>query len=178
MPKGLPIPPCRFILLLAASSFPLCAQSVPCPPPAALLSFSDPAYADAMELKQSLENHGFAVPCIFHTKLSSVFMVDVSGTLQSTVEGEFCFSTNRGGIEVVFLPKPQTFADFKITEHRQGGGYLYRFTGTPRVWAGDKFKFGTADRQYFLKQENRLFIVTDALLGPLKSALQLPPPEP
>jgi hypothetical protein len=178
MSKGLPIRLCRFILLVATSSIPLRAQSAPCPPPAALLSASDPAYADAMELKQSLENRGLTVECIFHTKLSSVFMVDVNGSLQSTVEGEFCFTTNRGGIEVVFLPKPQTFADFKITEHRQGGGYLYRFTGTPRVWAGDKFKFGTAYRQYFLKQDNRLFIVGDTLVGPLESALQLPPPEP
>lgn len=176
MSKGLPIRLCRFILLLAAPSVPLCAQSVPCPPPAALLSPSDPAYADAMELKENLENHAFTVECIFHTKLSSVFMVDVNSSLQSTVEGEFCFSTNRGGIEVVFLPRPQTFSDFKITEHRQGSGYLYRFTGAPRVRAGNKFKFGTAYRQYFLKQDNHLFIVTDALLAPLEDAFHLPPP--
>ena len=174
MLKGLPTGFCRFVLLLA--SVPLCAQLTPCPPPTALLSASDPAYSDAIELKQRFENRGFSVSCIFHSKLSSVFMVDVNGTLQSTVEGEFCFSTNRGAIDVVFLPKPQTFAAFKITERRKGGGYLYRFTGTPRVWAGNNFKFGAATRQYFLKQDNRLFIVDGALLAPLQDAFHLPPP--
>jgi hypothetical protein len=142
-----------------------------------LLDASDPAYPDAMELKQNLENHSFTVQCIFHTKLSSVFMVDVNGSLQSTVEGEFCFRTNRGDIDVVFVPKPQTFADFKITEHREDGGYLYRFSGTPRVHGGDKFKLGTAHRDYFLKHDNLLLIVDDnQLLGRLEEAL--PPPTP
>ena len=103
-------------------------------------------------------------------------MVQENGVLHSTIEGEACFSTNNGGIDVVFLPKPQTFANFKITEHRKGGGYLYRFTGTPRVWAGNKFKFGTAGRQYFLKHGNQLFIVGDErLFARLEDAFHLPP---
>jgi len=175
MLKGLPI---RFLagcFLLLSACLALPAQSVPCPPAAALLSASDPAYADAVELKQTLENHDFAVQCIFRTKLNSMFMVDVNGTLQSTVEGVFCFSTNRGGVDVVFVPKPQTFADFKITERREGGGYTYMFSGTPRV-EGNKVKMGTAHRNYFLKQDNHLFIVGDTLLGPLEDAFHLPPP--
>jgi hypothetical protein len=160
------------ILLLAASSLPLHAQSVPCPPPATLLSATDPAYADAMELTQRLENHEFKVQCIFPTKLGSIFMVDQNGALVSTVEGEACFSTNYGGIDVVFLPKPQTFADFKITEHREGGGYAYFFSGTPLVHGENKFKFGTARRDYFLKRDNLLFIVgDDRLLGRLENVL-------
>jgi hypothetical protein len=160
--KGLLAPlAAGFLVLLAASCFPLFAQSAPCPTGEALMAPSNPAYADAMELVRRLESHDFTVKCIFPTKLSSVFMVEENGVLRSTVEGEACFSTNYGGIEVVLLPKPQTFADFKITEHRKGGGYLYRFTGTPRVWAGDKFKFGTAGRQHFLKHGNYLFIVDD-----------------
>jgi hypothetical protein len=173
MLKGLPIRLIGGFFLLLAASLALPAQSVPCPTGPALLSPSDPAYADAMELKQILENHDFTVQCIFPTKLGSIFMVDVNGVLQSTVEGEACFRTNRGDIGVVFVPKPQTFADFKITERRKGGGYLYRFTGAPRVWAGDKFKFNTANRQYFLKQDNYLFIVSDSLLGPLEDTFHL-----
>lgn len=174
MLKGLPIRlAAGLILLLAASCHPLSAQSVPCPPPTALLSVRDPAYPDAMELKQNLENHGFTVQCIFHTKLSSVFMVDVNGSLQSTVEGEFCFRTNRGDLGVVFVSKPQTFAAFKITERRAGGGYLYRFTGTPRVWAGSKFKFESAHRIYFLKRENQLFLADDQLVSRLQDAFHL-----
>ncbi|MFZ0808112.1 MAG: hypothetical protein WAN03_18105, partial [Candidatus Sulfotelmatobacter sp.] len=60
-------------------------------------------------------------------------------------------------------------------EHRKGGGYLYRFTGTPRVGAGDKLKFGTAYRNYFLKRDNYLFILSDQTLIPrLEEALRTP----
>src|SRR5579863_5980468 len=120
-----------FAWLVLLSAFPsaLAAQPVPCPPQKALLSATDPAYSDAMELQQRLEKHDFAVHCIFPTKFGSFFLVDHNGTLESTVEGEACFSTNYGGIDVVFLPKPQTFAEFEITERRKNGGYLYRFTG-------------------------------------------------
>lgn len=160
-------------LLLAAFSSPLAAQSVPCPPQTALLAPGDPAYADAMELQQRLEKNGFTVQCIFPTKFSSFFMVRKDGTLQSTVEGEACFSTNYGAIDVIVLPRPQTFSDFKITERRKDGGYLYRFTGTPRVSAGDQFKFGTAWRQHFLKHDNYLMIVTDnQLLTRLEDAFR------
>ena len=176
--KGLPIRLIAgFILLLAASTLP--AQSVPCPPAAALLSSGDPAYPDAMELAQRLQNHDFTVQCIFPTKFGSVFMVEENGALVSTIEGEACFRTNFGDIGVLFVPKPQTFADFKITEHREGGGYLYRFSGTPRVHGGNKFKMGTAGRNYFLKRDNQLFIVgDDRLLARLEDALPSPSPTP
>ncbi|MFZ0419922.1 MAG: hypothetical protein WAM04_17615 [Candidatus Sulfotelmatobacter sp.] len=165
------------LVLLFAASLPFFAQSAPCPPSKALLSSSDPAYPDATQLSQRLENHDFTIHCIFPTKFGSVFMVEQNGVLVSTIEGEACLRTNFGDIGVVFVPKPQTFADFKITEHREGGGYLYRFSGTPRVHGGDKFKFGTARRSYFLKRDNLLFIVGDnRLLGRLEEAL--PPPSP
>jgi hypothetical protein len=105
----------------------------------ALLSSTDLVYADAMELKQHLESHGFVVRCVFPTKMGSIFQVEEGGVLRSTIEGEANFSTNYGDIDVVFVPKPQTFADFKITEHREDGGYLYTFAGTPRVWAVNRF---------------------------------------
>jgi len=165
------------VLLFFATSLSLLAQSVPCPPGAALLSSSDPAYPDAMELSRRLEHHDFTVRCIFPTKFGSAFMVEQNGVLVSTIEGEACFSTNFGGIDVIFVSEGQNFADFKITEHREGGGYLYRFSGTPRVHGGDKFKLGTAGRNYFLRRDNLLFIVgNNQLLGRLEEAL--PPPTP
>jgi hypothetical protein len=167
------------LFLLAASHSQLFAQSPPCPTGAALLSENDPAYSDAMELAQTLRDRGFAVRCMFPTKLGSIFQVADGDVLRSTIEGEANFHTNYGDFEVVFLPKPQTFADFKITERRTGGGYLYRFTGTPQVWAGDKFKFGTARRNYFLKHENHLFFVSDDhLRSRLEDALHLQPQTP
>jgi hypothetical protein len=156
-------------LLVSALCLPLFGQppgqSSDCPPPQALLTSSDAAYSDPMELQNKLEAHDFQTRCIFPTKFSTIFMVEQNGTLVSTIEGEACFNTSRGAIDVVFRPKPQTFTDFKITERRKGNGYLYRFTGTPRVSAGDKFKFGTAARQYYVKHDNYLLIVSDSQLA-------------
>jgi hypothetical protein len=164
------------VLLLAAS--PLFAQSADCPTGEALLDSSNPVYADAINLSQSLQHHGFTIRCIFPTKLNSVFMVEQNGALHSTIEGEVCFRTNYGDFSVIFLPKPQTFDHFKITERRKGGGYLYRFTGTPQVEGGNKFKFGSARRIYFLKRENQLFLADNQLIGRLSNAFQPPPERP
>lgn len=100
------------LVLVVASQSPLFAQVPECPPAAALLSSNDPAYADAMELKQSLENHGFTVRCVFPTKFGSIFQVIEGGALRSTIEGEANFRTDYGDLDAVFLPKPQTFTDF------------------------------------------------------------------
>jgi hypothetical protein len=163
---------------LAFSGPRLMAQSDPCPPSAAMIASDNPAYADAMDLSKRLQDHGFVVRCIFPTKLGSIFEVADGDTVRSTVEGEANFTTNYGGFDVIFLSKPQTFADFKITERRQGGGYLYRFTGTPKVLGGDQFKFETAYRNYFLKHENYLFFLSDeALRARLEQALR-PSPAP
>ena len=118
-------------------------------------------------MQKTLESHGFVVQCVFPTKLSSIFQVEENGVLRSTIEGEANFRTNLGDIDVVFMPKPQTFADFKITERRQDHGYLYRFTGTPRVLAGDQFRFGTAYRQCYLKFDNQLVFDGDATCMPV-----------
>lgn len=163
------------LAVVLAASLTLAAQSVPCPPDKALLSSSDPAYADALELQHRLQNSGFTVRCIFPTKFGSVFTAEKNGILQSTVEGEACFSTNYGGLDVVFLPKPQTFSDFEISERRKDRGYLYRFTGTPHTAAEGKFNFGTAARQYFLKHDNYLVIVSDdKLLARLQKIFSQP----
>jgi hypothetical protein len=161
------------VVLLGAFEFPLLAQAPECPPPAALLSAADPVYADAMELKQTLENHGFVVRCVFPTKLGSIFQVQSKDgdVLRSTIAGEASFRTDAGDIDAVFLPKPQTFADFKITEHREGGGYLYTFAGTPRVWETNRF--GSARRIYFLKRGNQMLMVDEKLRTRLEHALQL-----
>jgi hypothetical protein len=74
----------------------------------------------------------------------------------------------------VFLPKPQTFADFKITEHREDGGYMYSFAGTPRVWAANKFE--SARRIYFLKHDNELFLASHDLQIRLERTFSAPKP--
>jgi hypothetical protein len=151
----------------------LSAQEADCPKGPALLSPSEPVYSDAMELKQTLENHGIEVRCVFPTHLWSIFEVaGGGGVMHSTVEGEANFRTNYGDLDVVFMPQPQTSADWKITEHREDSGFLYTFSGTPRVW--DANRFGSARRIYFLDRGNQLFFVGDvALLRRLEQALQV-----
>ena len=159
------------VTLLLAFPFELIAQKDQCPNGPPLLSPSEPIYSDAMELKQTLEAHGFVVRCVFPTKLGSIFEVWEGGVMQSTVAGEANFRTNYGDVDAVFLPPPRTFADFKITEHRKGGGFLYTFGGTPRVW--DTNRFGSARRMYFLDHGNELFFIDDVgLLHRLEEALQ------
>jgi hypothetical protein len=173
MLKALSAPIVGFVGLLACSQCQSLAQPAPCPPPTTLIAPDNPAYSDAMDLAKTLADHGFVVNCIFPTKLGSIFEVADGDVMRSTVEGEANFTTNYGAFDVIFMPKPQTFSDFKITEHREGGGYRYRFFGTPRVW--DTNKFGTARRQYFLKHENHLFFVGDKnLRARLEEALNLP----
>ena len=165
------------VLLFGASHFLLLAQTSACPTGEALLSASDPVYSDAMQLAQTLGSHGFVIKCVFPTKLGSIFRAVDGGVVRSTIAGEANLSTNYGDVDVVFLPKPQTFADFKITERREDGGYLYTFAGTPRVWEVNRF--GSARRDYFLKQENHLLLVSDtSLRRRLEDALHLPPQKP
>jgi hypothetical protein len=159
------------VLFLVVVSVGLSAQESDCPKGPPPLSALDPVYSDAMELKQTLESHGFVVRCMFPTKLGSIFEVNDGGVLHSTVEGETDFRTNYGEVDAVFMPKPQTFAGFRISERRKGNGFLYTFGGTPRVW--DTNRFGTAYRMYFLDHGNQLFFINDvALLHRLEHALQ------
>lgn len=157
--------------LFLALPFGLNAQERDCPQGPPLLSPSDPIYSDAMDLKKTLESHGFVVRCVFPTKLGSIFEVWENGVMHATVAGEANFRTNYGEVDAVFLPHGQTFTDFRITEHRKGGGYLYTFGGTPRVWETNQF--GTALRMYFLDHANELFFINDAeLLRRLEEALR------
>jgi hypothetical protein len=161
-------------ILLSLVSTVVVAQDDRCSlPPAALLSPSNAAYSDALEFANLLRDHGFVVRCMFPTKLGSIFELEEGGMLRSTVEGDANFVTNFGEVEVVFLPKGQSFANFKIKEHREGNGYLYTFAGTPRVW--DVNRFGTARRVHFLKHQNHLLYVGEdkALLARLNEALHL-----
>jgi len=158
------------VLLLVAVPCGLRAQESDCPKGPSLLAPSEPVYSDAMELKQTLESHGFVVRCVFPTTLWSIFWREDEGVMHGTVEGEADFRTNYGDVQAVFMPKPQTFADFRIFEHREDHGFLYTFGGTPRVW--DTNRFGSAYRIYFLDHANQLFFIGDlALLRRLEKAL-------
>ena len=173
MLKTVPAQLAASFVLLLIGAHPLPAQPAPCPPPAVLIAPDNPAYADAMNLAQKLEAHGFVVNCIFPTKMSSEFLVRENGVERSTIEGEACFRTNYGDIGAFFVPKPQTFGDLKIKEQRRGGGYLYTFSGMPSVWPQKIGRWGSARRDFFLKRDNYLLSASDDTLhAHLEDALQ------
>lgn len=101
------------ILLFAAPPSQLLAQPSPCLTGQALLATTDPIYADAMELSRTMEANGFTVRCVSPTKLRSMFEQAYGNLTRSTIAGEASFETNYGYVDVVFLPKSQTFADSK-----------------------------------------------------------------
>jgi len=143
-------------LFLAVSHAQILAQSTPCPPSAALIAPDNPAYADAMNLKNGLESQGMVVRCIFETKFSSAFIVWENGKPRSTVEGEACILTNLGDLEVLFVSRPRTFADLKIKEHRARGGYAYTVSGMPDVWPSKFKRWVSVRRTYYFRHENYL----------------------
>jgi hypothetical protein len=171
------LPPAHFgaasVLLFLASSCMGLAQHLECPPSNTLLSANDSVYSDATDLARILRNQGFIIRCIFPTKLGSIFQIIEGNVTRSTIEGEANFRTNYGDVDVVFVPKPQSFAAFKITQHHLNKGYLYTFAGAPRVWSVNRFE--TNRRTYFLKHDNALLLVSDDKLRiRLEQALQLP----
>jgi hypothetical protein len=146
-----------FLLFVIVLCTRLSAQQLDdCPGPAALMSPDQPAYADAMTLKNSLESQGMVVRCIFETKFSSQFIVWENGKPRSTVEGEACIRTNLGALEVLFVSPPRTFADLKIREHRARGRYLYTVSGMPDVWPSKFKRWGSVRRTYYFRHDNYL----------------------
>jgi hypothetical protein len=146
-----------FLLVGIVLRTPLSAQQLgDCPPSPALMSPGQPAYADAMALKNGLESQGMVVRCIFETKFSSQFIVWENGNPRSTVEGEACVLTNLGALEVLFVSRPRTFADLKIKEHRAHGRYLYTVSGMPDVWPSKFKRWSSVRRTYYFRYDNYL----------------------
>jgi hypothetical protein len=151
-------------------------QVADCPPPAALMSPSQPAYADATSLKKSLESQGLVVQCIFETKFSSQFLVWENDKPRSTVEGEACIRTNLGDLTVLFLWKPRTFAELNISEHQSHGGYIYHFSGMNDVWPRNLKQLGSTRRTYYFRSDNYLLSAgSEELRNAVATALQYPP---
>jgi hypothetical protein len=142
-----------FVLFCAPALF---ARTQPCPAAQVLITPANRVYADVQALAGVLRAHGFAVLCIFPSKLGSMFQIDDGGTMRSTIEGEAVYLTNYGEIDVVFVPRPQDFSRFTITEKPEKSGHMYLLAGTPHVVNN---QFGSAYPEYFLKHENELLIV-------------------
>ena len=120
----------------------------------ASLRLSTPSYSDAMILKQDLTEEGFQVGCVLESKMNGMFSNDQLGYRSSAA----FFRTDRGDFEALFLPSPFTFDAVEVHEKRDGGRYIYSFTGDPQ----SRTSPDSPRRLYFVKRHNTMFIVTDA----------------
>jgi hypothetical protein len=113
-----------------------------------LIKADDPAYADAMDLAERLNSHGFIVECVLQSKMIDIF---------EGQEGAALFKTDRGDFEALFLPKPETFASVEAVEHLdEHGRFLYSFKGTPPPRSPNPLN--SAEPMFFGKHANQFFI--------------------
>ncbi len=163
------------LLLSAACASRFAQGQTPCPLPAALIAPGQPAYQDAMALKKNVESQGLIVRCIFETKFSSEFLDWKRNPPLSTSEGETCFRTNLGDLEVLFMWKPRTFSELTIKERRKGGWYVYSYSGMSDVWPRNIKEQASKERTYYFQHDNYLLSVggekrRDAVQGALHQA--------
>jgi hypothetical protein len=120
----------------------------------ALMKPDDPAYADAMELAQTLHAHGVIVKCILQSKMVHLF---------EDQKGAAFFKTDYGDFNALFLPKPQTFSSVEIISRSENGRFLYSFRGSPRPVS--PYPIDSAYPMFFEKHENQLFITSKSQLA-------------
>jgi len=107
---------------------------------------TDPAYADATEVEDQLDDLGIMVRCTRASKMTRLFRGEI---------GAAWFRSDDGIFEVLFLPKGQTFAHLKVLERRDGDRYLTSFKGKPY----SAVHMNGSKPTYFVKRGNRLYSV-------------------
>jgi len=130
----------------------------------AVLTPTDPVYAETVQLTRELENHGFVVGCVLQSKMVGTFEGQLGAAL---------YRMSRGVFEALFLPKPHTFASLRLIERLKNGRYplySYSFEGTPRspVTEGtprSPVTFNCARRTFFSRRANRFFVTEDKQLA-------------
>jgi hypothetical protein len=106
-----------------------------------------PVYADAMELAHTLSDRGIVVECVRRSKEERRF---------DGQKGAAWYKTDHGIFEVWFLPKTESFEDFKVVEEAEANGrYRYTFPGTPRILGSED----SSKQEFFIKHGNVLFKV-------------------
>jgi hypothetical protein len=119
----------------------------------ALIRPDDPAYADAMELAQTLQAHGVVVKCVLQSKMVNTF---------EDQKGAAFFKTDQGVFEALFLPKSQTFASLEIVSRTENGRFLYSFEGSPRQRS--TYPIDSAYPEFFEKHGSILFFTSKSSL--------------
>lgn len=124
----------------------------------AQIRVSDPAFADAMRLEQSLIDGGFKVECMLSSKMANFF---------DGQKGAALFRTTSGDFEVLFLPERERFDSLNIREERINGRYLYSFQGKPQF----ERSIDSSGPRYFVKRSNTLFMLSSSQLAAKLKAL-------
>jgi hypothetical protein len=126
------------------------------------LPADDLAYLDAMDLARTLTGHQFIVACVAPSKMTGMFEAQ---------EGAAVFRTTAGSFEALFLFSPLTFDELQVVERREGGRFLYSFSGRPEPWAANLID--SVRPWYFIKHENYLILEQESqqLAASLWSAL-------
>ena len=112
----------------------------------------DPAYQEAMKLKEKLDRQGFEVTCVLPSKDIRIF----EGQLGAAV-----YRTAFGNIDVMFMPQSTDFW-VRVVENKQNGRFLYTFNGNPHalipVWDASR-------PFYFVQHRNYMFATADDKLA-------------
>ena len=114
----------------------------------------DPAYADSMNLANTLRDHAFIVKCVLQSKMVHTFEGQT---------GAAVFKTDHGDFDVLFLPTWQTFDSLEVLERRENGRFLYSFRGIPRPTS--PHPINSAHPIYFGKHSNQLFMSSEPELA-------------
>jgi len=137
------------------------ADAPRCPADWPRLQPSDPGYSQAVALVRLLADGGLRVMCFAPSTMNDMF---------AGQEGAVLYRTGRGDFEALFLPPSQSFDALRIVERREGGRYLYSFTGQPKPWPANLID--ASYPVYFFKHLNRLLVTNDKdLVGQLETVL-------
>ena len=145
-------------LLFTVAALSALAQEPRCGPHelSASLPLADPAYSDAIVLRQDLTEDGLEVQCVGRSKLNGIF-ANANGSSNAAA----LFRTNHGDFEVLLLPKPFVFDLLTVHEHRNGKSYSYSFSGDPTCHT----PIESNRRWYFVKRGNKMFVLDDSTLA-------------
>jgi hypothetical protein len=118
-----------------------------------LLQPSDPAYADAIKLAATLENHSFTIQCVLPSHFAQFLPRQTGAAL---------FRTARGDFEALFRPKEQNFDDVFISEkrdeNRSSGSNAVGYRYTLRDAQGHKLQDMAGREAFFVRHDNILFV--------------------
>jgi hypothetical protein len=125
------------------------------------LKRTDPAFEEAMKLKENLSRQGIEVTCVLPSKVVGMF----EGQL-----GAASYRTTVGNIEVMFL-RPSTEFEIHVVERKQDGRYLYSFEGkrpsNVPVW-------DASHPCFFVQFHNAMFTANDERMAQRLKALVRP----